>query len=227
MSEVKELVAFDKIVAGIADMQEKGDFLPDMSTKSGYEASKRFVLDVTTPTRTSLDKAHKAAKEYWIAGGRGIDKKKNEILDLIVDIQKPHQEAYKEHDQAIKDKKDKFESDLNDKINNFYEFKFMVNITETTSEEMSAIIDSCGEIDTVEGFYHRAKEAETAKQEVMAILSDCLMSIVNREAEHDRQLQITEENRIRQIEIDDQQEAMRLQQEKINIQEAEIDRVAK
>ena len=76
MSEVKELIEFDKIAAGIADIQEKGNFIPDMSTKEGYQASKRFVLDETTPTRTRLDKAHKTAKEYWKIGGQNVDKKK-------------------------------------------------------------------------------------------------------------------------------------------------------
>jgi len=88
MSEVKELVEFDKIAAGIATIQDKGNFIPDMSTKEGYQASKRFVLDETTPTRTRLDKAHKTTKEYWKLGGQNVDKKKNEILDLLVDIQR-------------------------------------------------------------------------------------------------------------------------------------------
>ena len=102
MNEVKELVEFDKIAAGMAEIQSQGNFLPDTTTKKGYEASKRFVLDITTPTRTSLDKAHKTAKAYWIAGGKGIDSKKNELMDLLVEIQKPHQEAYKDFDQIEK-----------------------------------------------------------------------------------------------------------------------------
>ncbi len=226
MSEVKELIEFDKIAAGIADIQAKGNFIPDMTTKEGYQASKRFVLDETTPTRTRLDKAHKEAKEYWKLGGQNVDAKKNEILTLLVDIQKPHQDAYKAHDQEENDRKAKFEADIQDKINKFYDFKFQVDINKTSSEEMTDIIDSCGEIDTVEGFYHRAKDAEAAKQETMTILNDCLLSIVNREAEQKREAELAEENRLRQIQIDEQQEVMRLQQEKMDAQQAEIDRVA-
>lgn len=226
MSEVKELIEFDKIAAGIADIQEKGNFIPDMSTKEGYNASKRFVLDETTPTRTRLADAHKKAKEYWKLGGQNVDKKKNEILELLVDIQRPHQEAYKAHDQAEKVRKAKFEQDIQDKICEFYDFKFMVDINKTSSEEISRIIDSCGEIDTAEGFYHKSKEAEIAKQETMVILNDCLITIVNREAEQQREAELAEENRLRQIQIDEQQEAMRIQQEKMDAQQAEIDRVA-
>ena len=225
MSTVNEMVEFDKLAAGIASIQEKGNFLPNMETKEGYEASKRFVLDFTTPTRTKLDEVHKNAKAYWVKGGKSIDKKKNEIMDLLVDIQKPHQEAYKAFDQAEKDKKLKFESDLQDKINKFYDFKFMVDINVTTSEEITSIIDSCGEIDTVEGFYHRAKDAEITKQETMVILNDCLMSIASREAEQAKQAELAEENRLRQIQIDEQQEAMRLQQEEMDRKQAEFDRI--
>tara|TARA_R110000851_G_scaffold97771_1_gene211580 strand:- start:33 stop:1055 length:1023 start_codon:yes stop_codon:yes gene_type:complete len=222
MSEVNELVEFDKITAGIADIQEKGNFIPDMSTKEGYEASKRFVLDITTPTRTKLDKAHKVAKAYWVSGGKNVDSKKNEILNLLVDIQKPHQDAYKEHDQIAKDKKAKFEDDLQVKIDFFNNFKFE---SVGSSDFISALIQSCGEADTAEGFYHRAIDAEAAKKSALEYLNDLLMSTVTREAEEQRQANLAEENRLRQIEIDAQQECMRLQQEEINRKQAEIDRV--
>ena len=221
MSEVKELIEFDKIAAGIADMQEKGNFIPDMTTKEGYEASKRFVLDETTPTRTRLDKAHKTAKEYWKLGGQNVDKKKNEILDLLVVIQKPHQEAYKAFDQEKKDKKAKFEADLQLKIDVFSNYKFLP--PNYNSDVITNIIQECGETDTIEGFYHRAKEAELAKQDAMLFLNDALMSAVNYEAQQQREAELAEENRLRQIQIDEQQEAMRLQQEKMDAQQAEID----
>lgn len=221
MSEVKELIEFDKIAAGISDMQEKGNFIPDMSTKEGYEASKRFVLDETTPTRTRLDKAHKTAKEYWKLGGQNVDKKKNEILDLLVVIQKPHQEAYKAFDQEKKDKKAKFEADLQFKIDVFSNYKFLP--PNYNSDVIANIIQECGETDTIEGFYHRAKEAELAKQDAMLFLNDALMSAVNYEAQQQREAELAEENRLRQIQIDEQQEAMRLQQEKMDAQQADID----
>jgi len=225
MSEVKELVEFDLISAGIAEIQEKGNFIPDMSTKEGYEASKRFVLDETTPTRTRLDKAHKTAKDYWKVGGQNVDKKKNEILDLLVAIQKPHQEAYKAKDQEVKDKKAKFEQDIQDKIDLFAGYCQQA-ATVTNSDGVSELIDSCGEIDTVEGFYHRGADAVKAKADAMNYLNEFLMSTVNREAEEKRQADLAEENRLRQIQIDEQQETMRLQQEEMDRQQSEINRVA-
>ena len=224
MSEVKELVEFDKIAAGIADIQEKGNFIPDMSTKEGYNASKRFVLDETTPTRTRLAEAHKTAKEYWKIGGQNVDKKKNEILDLLLDIQKPHQDAYKAHDQAEKDRIAKFEADIKEKINFFNECCHQASSNNSTG--ISDLIDRCGEIDTEEGFYHLKKDAIKAREDALQFLNDALMSAVSREAEQQREAELAEENRLRQIQIDEQQEAMRLQQEKMDAQQAEIDRTA-
>ncbi len=225
MSEVKELVEFDLISAGIAEMQEKGNFIPDTSTKEGYEASKRFVLDETTPTRTRLDKAHKTAKNYWKIGGQNVDKKKNEILDILVAIQQPHQDAYKAKDQEVKDQKAKFDQDIQDKIDLFAGYCQQASAA-INSDGVSELIDSCGEIDTVEGFYHRGADAVKAKSDAMTYLNELLMSTVNREAEEKRQADLAEENRLRQIEIDEQQETMRLQQEEMNRQQEDINRAA-
>jgi len=224
MSQVKELVEFDAIAAGIAEIQEKGNFIPDMSTKEGYQASKRFVLDETTPTRTRLDRAHKTAKAYWKLGGQNVDNKKNEILDLLVEIQKPHQDAYKEFDQIEKDKKLKFESDIQDKINFFNVCCHQASSANSTG--ISDLIDSCGEIDTDEGFYHLKKEAIKARADALEFLGEALASAASREAAQQREAELAEQNRIKQEALAAQQEEMRVQQEKMNAQQVEIDRVA-
>ena len=221
MSEVNELVEFDKIAAGMADIQDKGNFLPDMTTKEGYEASKRFVLDVTTPTRTRLDKAHKVAKAYWVTGGKNVDGKKNEIMDLLVDIQKPHQEAYKDFDQAEKDKKAKFEQDIQDKIDILFNYRIIPN--GSTSESITILIHQCGETDTQEGFYNRATDAFNTRQESLDTLNDLLMQCVSYEAEQAQQAEIAEQNRIQQEALDAQQEQMRLQQDEMDRKQREID----
>jgi len=224
MSEVKELIEFDKIAAGIADIQEKGNFIPDMSTKEGYQASKRFVLDETTPTRTRLDKTHKTAKEYWKLGGQNVDTKKNEILTLLVDIQKPHQDAYKAHDQAEKDKKAKFDADIKEKINFFNECCHQASSTNSTG--ISDLIDSCGEIDTEQGFYHLKSDAIKARTDALEFLNEALVVAANREAEQQREAELAEANRVQQEDLEAQKEVMRVQQEKMGAQQAEIDRVA-
>ena len=222
MTEQKEMIEFDKCAARVIEIQEAGNFIPDMTTKKGYEASKRFVLDHTTPARTDLASAHKAAKAYWLAGGKAVDKKKNEILQILVDIQQPHQDAYKAVDQAEKNKKAKFEQDLNDKIEEFNTFCHSVH--GLSSESITEVIQSCGEIDTEEGFYHKKAEAAKARLDALEFLNDALSNALKHEAEIKEQQRIAEENRIRQAEIDKQQEAMRIQQEEMDKKQREIER---
>jgi hypothetical protein len=224
MSTETSLAKFDKVLANVAIIQDLGNFLPDMSTKEGYEASKRFVLDETTPARTELTAAHKEAKAYWKKGGDNVDTKKNELLALLVEIQEPHQTAYKKVDQEKKDKKLKFDADLQIKIDVFHGYP--QRAVGLSSDEITLLIDECGETDTQEGFYHRGADACKARQDALDFLNEALMVAVNREAEEQRQAELAEENRLRQIQIDEQQEAMRLQQEKMDAQQVEIDRVA-
>lgn len=221
MKQTYDLTKFDKVLASLALIQDKGNFIADCSSKEGYEASKRFVLDETVPARKELTEAHKETKKPFWDTCKFLDAKKNELMPMLEEIEKPHKEAYKAYDQEKKDRKAKFEAAIQDKIDFFHGFK-MVNTG--TSDQIAAIIDSCGETDTVEGFYHRAADAEKAKQEAMEYLNDFLISTVNCEAEEQRQIALAEENRLRQIEIDKQQEAMRLQQEEMDKKQAELDR---
>lgn len=223
MNEQKELVAFDKCAARVVEIQNIGNFIPDTSTKEGYEASKRFVLDHTTPARTDLAAAHKAAKAYWLTGGSSVDSKKNELLESLLLIQQPHQDAYKAFDQIEKDKKAKFESDLQAKIDVFHGYH--QKAFNATSSDITLLIQECGETDTQEGFYHKAAEAHQARSNALDVLNDELMKAVNREVEEKAQVELAEKNRIAQVEIDKQQEVIRVQQEAMTAKQAEFDRI--
>jgi hypothetical protein len=96
------LKAFDKVLADLEEIKSKGNFLPDCTTKEGYLASKDFVLKITTPARRALTDAHKGAKAFHLEGGRIVDSKKNELMQVIKDAEKPHQDAYKVKDDNIK-----------------------------------------------------------------------------------------------------------------------------
>lgn len=223
MSDDKALEEFDKVTSDIAKIKEKGDFVVDMETKEGYEASKRFVLDFTTPARSSLTKAHKSVKEYWVKGGKKVDSIKNELMEVLEEIQNPHQEAYKQVDKLKKEKKERFELALQDKIDFFNGF---LRVNTGNSDQITSIIQSCGEVDTSEGFYHREVDAIKARSEALEYLNELLLSTVSREAEEVRQRELAEENRVRQIAIDEQQEKLRKQQEEIDLKQAEFNRVS-
>ena len=97
-----DLSGFDKVLADVAQIQESGNFLPDCESKEGYSASKRFVLDVTTPARKALEEAHKKAKKPFWDTCKFLDGKKKELMPILEAIEAPHKEAYKAVDEEKK-----------------------------------------------------------------------------------------------------------------------------
>ena len=112
---------------------------------------------------------------------------------------------------------------MREKIN-FFQLKSQSTVG-LNSDQITNLINEVGEVDTSEGFYHLAKEATEARQSALDLLNDELLKVVGQEAEAKRQEELAEENRLRQIEIDKQQEGMRLQQEEIDQKQVEFDRV--
>lgn len=102
MNNEYDLSKFDKVLSDVAEIQEKGNFIPDCSTKEGYEASKRFVLDVTTPARKMLEKAHKETKKPFWDACKFLDEKKKELMPLLESVEEPHKKAYKKVDEERK-----------------------------------------------------------------------------------------------------------------------------
>lgn len=224
MSTEYDLTKFDKVMSDVKEIQEKGNFLPDCTTKEGYDASKRFVLDVTTPARKALEKVHKEVKKPFWDACKMLDGKKKELMPVLEGIEAPHKEAYKAVDQAKKEKAQRFEDNLTAKVQVLFDYRNMVY--GKTSDELSVLIGECGEVDTQEGFYHKSKEAAQARTESLDALNDALMTAVKLEAEAAEQAKIAEQNRLQQIELDKQQEAMRLQQEEFDAKQAEAQREA-
>ena len=138
MSTEYDLTKFDKVMSDVKEIQEKGNFLPDCTTKEGYDASKRFVLDVTTPARKALEKVHKEVKKPFWDACKMLDGKKKELMPVLEGIEAPHKEAYKAIDQAKKDKAQRFEDELNMKVEELLHYRNKVY--GKTSEELYVLI---------------------------------------------------------------------------------------
>lgn len=139
------LKKFDKVLADVELIKEEGNFLPDCSTKDGYNASKDFVLKTTTPARTALNTAHKEAKAFYLEGGRMVDSKKNELMVILEEIQKPHQEAYKAVDEKKKAAKAAKEAAIQ---NGFDELKgYAEQALNQNSDFINSLIDDCSDFD--------------------------------------------------------------------------------
>lgn len=98
-----DLAIFDQFETGLASMEAACDFIPDASTKDGYEHSKRLYLD-NRKVLKAIDDAHKDAKKPYLDAGRVVDKAKNEIRAKVEAILNPHKLAYQAVDNAQRNK---------------------------------------------------------------------------------------------------------------------------
>ena len=98
-----KIVEYDPIAEQIQKLKEMANFIPDASTKEGYEKSKRISLDVGK-AKSTLEKARKDKKAYFITGGKEVDTQARAIKEKLDDIQLPHLAAYKLVDTIKKDR---------------------------------------------------------------------------------------------------------------------------
>lgn len=234
------LKAFDKVEADLNEIVEKGNFLPNCSTKQGYEASKEYVLKVTTPARTALISAHKEAKAFYLEGGRFVDSKKNELMDALTESQKPHQEAYK----AVDDERKRIKAEQETAIQNGFDYLkgFIERAINQDSETISFLLDECAVFDADPSIYRKEiEQVVILHQKVMSQLTDALTQslqiedmkrqqeeIAKKQREIDAKEKEQEEARLRQERAEHeaiQRQAMRLEAEEAA--QAEVSRLKK
>lgn len=211
MSQQYDLSKFDKVMADVETIKEQGNFIPACDTKEGYEASKRFVLDVTAPARKALTEAHKTTKAPFLDACRYLDQKKKELMPILEQIEAPHKEAYKAVDAAKKAEKERFENELAAKVNSIVELRSLP--FNAGSEFITNRIHECGEIDTSHGFYHRASDAENARQESLEALEYALSEALKREAEALEQQERAAAQKQEQARLDAEREALQRERE--------------
>lgn len=92
---------YDEFQAQIDEVADICNFIPDTTTKEGYEKSKRVSLDVGK-VLTTLEKSRKVKKADSIAIGKAIDSDAKDIKAKLEAIQEPHKLAYKTLDNEKK-----------------------------------------------------------------------------------------------------------------------------
>lgn len=206
--------AFDKVLADLQEIKIKGDFLPDCATKKGYEASKNYVLKVTTPARTALTAAHKDAKAFYLSGGKSVDNKKNELMQMLIDVQAPHQAAYK----AVDDEKKRIKEAKEAAIQYGYDLLrgYASKAINQPSSFINDLIDDCGSFDADPNVYGKQIEEVTAlHHKIMGQLTDAMTQALQFEELKRQQDEITR----KQAEIDEKE---RKQKEAEQEQEKEV-----
>ncbi len=176
-----QIEVFDKVLADLQAIKAEGDFLPDCSTKNGYEASKNFVLKRTTKARTALNLAHKTAKAYWIEGGKTVDAKKNELMNALLACEEPHKNAYKAIDEKKKQIKEAKEQDIESKITWFDQI--IIKCINSSANEIEIALEECQDRDIdFNVFGKRTNEVIIKQRETISILTEKLTQQLRHES---------------------------------------------
>ena len=115
MSELKEVQIYGEFEAGMAELKEACNFIPDVSTDEGYEKSKRVALDAGKII-TKIEKKRVAEKADSIAYGKKVDAEAKAIKAKIEVFQLPHKEAYKELDSLKKEREANRKAELEERV---------------------------------------------------------------------------------------------------------------
>lgn len=168
MSEF-HIVEYDEVANQIEEVKEYSNFIPDVSTKEGYEKSKRVSLDIGK-LLTALEKTRKDKKSYFLEGGKQVDSQAKAIAKQLENMQLPHKKAYKELDNLKKQREAERKQALEDRI----EFirTLPENMADSSSDEIQAAMndlanESCGDFFE---YTAQALKARNASQEKIAEL---------------------------------------------------------
>jgi colicin import membrane protein len=163
------IVEYDEIRAGIDKIKAECDFLPDVSTKEGYEKSRRLALD-HGKVLSKLEAVRKERKSYWLEGGKQVDSQAKAIKAEIEEAIGPHKDAYKNLDNAKKEREKARVAALEERV------QFIVNLPgsmqDSSSDEVMAAIEGLNSEECLD-FYEftmQALEARKASQQKLADL---------------------------------------------------------
>lgn len=162
------IAEYDEMANKLDEIKEYSNFLPDASTDEGYQKSKRVSLDIGK-VKTSLEKARKDKKSFFIEGGKQVDTQAKLILEKLNTMQLPHMEAYKELDNLKKEREAKRKRELEEKV--FFIRNMPELMAESSSDEIKGAMNDLNQQDC-EGFYEFTSAALKARNESVKLLGE-------------------------------------------------------
>lgn len=162
------ITEYDEIRAKIDTIKDACNFIPDVTTKEGYEKSKRVSLDVGK-VLTSLEKKRKEKKAYFIEGGKEVDSQAKLIASMLAELQLPHKEAYQELDKAKKEREKARVNALESRV------EIMRSLAESMADSHSSeVLSAMEQMNSEEclDFFEFTQEALKARNKARSELSD-------------------------------------------------------
>lgn len=171
------IVEYDEVANQIEEVKDQANFLPNVSTKEGYEKSKRVSLDVGK-LLTALEKTRKNKKEYFLEGGRQVDQQAKIIAKQLEAIQLPHKEAYKELDAQKKQREEERKAALEERIQSIRELPDA--LSESSSEEIKAALNDLQNEECLD-FYEYTEQALKTRNSSKDALANLLQKTLKAE----------------------------------------------
>lgn len=176
---VINIVEYDEIRAGIEKVKDACNFIPDTSTKEGYEKSKRVALD-HGKLLTSLEKIRKERKSYWLEGGKQVDAQAKAIASEIEAAIAPHKEAYKKLDNERKEREAARVAKLESRVECLRNLPD--DMRDSSSDEILAAMNALNDEECLD-FYEFTKVALEARNSSKERLAQLYTQVKNREDE--------------------------------------------
>jgi hypothetical protein len=174
------IVEYDEIRAKLDEVKEAADFIPDVSNDEGYNKSKRVSLDIGK-LLTALEKKRKDKKAYFLQGGRDVDSQAKTIAEELEAYQAPHKIAYKEYDDAKKQREKERKRRIEERV------EYLENLPEimrdSKSEEIKLALDKANDEECLD-FYEYTERALKARNKAQIELADLYDRA--RQYEHDQ-----------------------------------------
>lgn len=167
------IAEYDEMANRLDEIKEYSNFLPDVSSDEGYQKSKRVSLDIGK-VKTSLEKARKDKKSFFIEGGKQVDSQAKKILKKLDDMQSPHMLAYKELDGLKKEREAQRKQGLEDRVAFIRNLPHM--LSESCSDEIMAAMNDMNN-ENCETFYEFTSVALKARNETIKLLGELFTKI--------------------------------------------------
>lgn len=215
------ITEYSPFIAAMEKAKDEANFIPDASTKDGYQASKQIALKLTK-SLTALEKCRKEIKAPVIERGKAIDSEASEIKEVLESLREPHQIAYKEADAAEKRRKEAIEAEIQERIDGMKQC--LDHARNMSPDDIDELIDGMSR-DEMAGFGNREAEALKVRNDVISDLkrmandkreqaaADEARRLADERIEQERAA-LAEERRLMQIEQAKKDEEARVIREK-------------
>jgi len=168
-NELITITEYDEFREKMDEVKEGSNFLPDVSTDEGYLKSKRVSLDVGK-ILTSLEKKRKEKKADSIAEGKRIDSEASTIREALEVLQLPHKEAYKQLDNALKDRETARKAELEERVRVIREIPTSMRDSDSAGVQMALETLNADECLDFYEYANEALKARNASKEALGVM---------------------------------------------------------